>query len=475
MSEDTLPAKDYSNYPEHISKFEEGLVQFLDQYNLPTTGIFVGVTERVKVFQNFDGVIGLLDNELVTKSVYLSKFVAASASGLFDAALNYLWDETILQLRRRIAMFDLEYFFDNAIGEDKRNDFRTEDDLVKMQDSQLIIGARKIELISEIGLQHLTYINHLRNWASAAHPNQNDISGLQLISWLETCMKEVISVPIPNNAIGIKKLLSNIRRNPITAENADEMAIFLAELNRDQCDSLGLAFFGLYTSQDTDQMLRQNIKLLLPKIWNGIDESAKESFGLKYAHFSAHHETNQKNLASQFLEIVGGHKYLPDDLRVVEIKQACDDLRNAHRRLNNFYNEPTFVRVLGRMAGDPPKIPQNVNKDYVFTIVECFLTNGHGVAIDAQPAYIKLIEGFTSQQATMALLSFKDNQISSMLQFDKCQFKYRELLGYLRPIITNPSTLELLEQVNDFGGGFKNLKGDSRIKRAIQNLEQLIK
>ena len=62
----------------------------------------------------------------------------------------------------------------------------------------------------------LDNIKFMRNWASAAHPNQIELTGLQLISWLETCIKEVISLPLSNITIEIRKLLYNIKNNEIT-------------------------------------------------------------------------------------------------------------------------------------------------------------------------------------------------------------------------------------------------------------------
>ncbi|NER28746.1 MAG: hypothetical protein F6J89_14195 [Symploca sp. SIO1C4] len=56
----------------------------------------------------------------------------------------------------------------------------------------------------------------MRNWVSAAHPNQNELTGLQVITWLETCIKEVISLPLPQGTIEIKKLLTNIKNNSIS-------------------------------------------------------------------------------------------------------------------------------------------------------------------------------------------------------------------------------------------------------------------
>lgn len=196
-----------TNYDLQLRDFEGGLINFLVQHNLPSEGIFVGVPERINVFKNLDGVIAQIDSKEKNQSLYLSKFIAGVASGLFDAALNYLWDETILQIRKRVVQYDLEYFYDNAVSGDKRKRLKDESDLNKVDDYDLIKGAREIGLISELGSKHLEYINYMRNWASAAHPNQNEITGLQLVSWLETCVKEVISLPISNLTIQIKQLL----------------------------------------------------------------------------------------------------------------------------------------------------------------------------------------------------------------------------------------------------------------------------
>lgn len=67
----------------------------LKEFNLPTEDILSSIDERRAVISNFPHVIGKLNHELRDESQYLSKFFVAVAIGLFDAALNYLWDETI--------------------------------------------------------------------------------------------------------------------------------------------------------------------------------------------------------------------------------------------------------------------------------------------------------------------------------------------------------------------------------------------
>jgi hypothetical protein len=105
--------------------------------------------------------------------MYLSKFIAAVRSGLFDAALNYLWDETISELRRRIAGYDLDCFFDLAVGDPQRRpQLKTADDLPKVGDADTIMAANKMGLISDTGYKQLDLVRYMRNYASAAHPNQ---------------------------------------------------------------------------------------------------------------------------------------------------------------------------------------------------------------------------------------------------------------------------------------------------------------
>jgi hypothetical protein len=59
---------------------------FIAQHGLPTQNVLVPVTERVRVFGNVEAVLDLLPSDHKKKSVYVSKFIAAAASGLFDSA-----------------------------------------------------------------------------------------------------------------------------------------------------------------------------------------------------------------------------------------------------------------------------------------------------------------------------------------------------------------------------------------------------
>ena len=226
------------NYSSQLNNFEESILNFLAEQGLPTESVLVGVNQRVIVFKNISDVLPSISEEQKSLSIYLSKYIAAVASGLFDAALNYLWNETIIELRKRVSKYDISYFYDNAVNSpEKRKNLSSEDDLIKINDNELIEGSRKIGLVSEIGYKHLDYIRYMRNWVSAAHPNQNEITGLQLISWLETCIKEVICLPLSNGTLEIQKFLKNLKNNNVSDSDAKKIAAFFFDLTQEQINT----------------------------------------------------------------------------------------------------------------------------------------------------------------------------------------------------------------------------------------------
>lgn len=477
MSEN-LPQSQSSNNTGliQLNEFENGLKKILSLHSLPTEGVFVNIPERVNVFKNLDSVLAQISNDEKSQSLYLSKFIASTASGLFDASLNYLWDETILQIRKRVSQYDIEFFYDNAVSGDRRKRLKDENDLDKVDDYDLIRGAKEIGLISDLGFKHLEYINYMRNWASAAHPNNSEITGLQLVAWLETCIKEVITLPISNVTIRIKQLLLGVKNTVISDSEAQEIAVFTTSLTQEQINNLASGFFGIYVKLETESQTHQNINKLLPEIWGRVNEDFKQSFGLKYAHFTANNSQEEKKLSRQFLQIVNAESYIPDDLRAIEIDNTIDNLLSAHRSFNNFYNEPAFARQLQRIIGQPIKVPKSVEKKFIIAIVETFLTNGNGVAVSANEIYSEILSNLDSHQANIAVLSFTDTQISSRLQFTLSQRKFIQLIEIVKPSITSPPVNDLINYIlNDYKGKLQFLMNDKTVKTSVDSLKILLK
>ncbi|WP_426602712.1 hypothetical protein [Streptomyces sp. WG7] len=115
------------------------LLDQLAEAGLPTDGVWVELPEREQALASFGGALRRLSMEDRGRSVYVSKMITAAAAGLFDAALNYLWNETVAELRRRVAGYDPAHFFDIAVPSyGRRKHLSTEDDLVKVDDIDLL-------------------------------------------------------------------------------------------------------------------------------------------------------------------------------------------------------------------------------------------------------------------------------------------------------------------------------------------------
>ncbi len=90
-----------------LERFEGSVHHVLSQTGLPIAQLFVPVTERKTLIAALPGVLDKLEPKVLNRSFYVYKMIAAATVGLFDAALNYLWDELVSELRRRVAGFDL--------------------------------------------------------------------------------------------------------------------------------------------------------------------------------------------------------------------------------------------------------------------------------------------------------------------------------------------------------------------------------
>lgn len=462
------PSSTPATYRKDLQAFETGLMKFIEQHGLPTENVLVPVRERVKVFTNVEDVLGLLNDQHKQKSVYISKFIAAASSGLFDAALNYLWDETIFELRKRVIRYDLEYFFDLAVtNPEKRKKLSTEEDLNRLDDNELIRGASEIGLISELGYKHLDYVRYMRNWASAAHPNQNQITGLQLVGWFETCIKEVIALPETSATTQIRMLLANIKAHALDATGSKQVSGFFVELTPDQSNNLMAGLFGIYTNDASLPVARDNVTLLAPMLWPFISETTRKSLGVKYGQFTANNDAIKAKWAREFLDGVKAASYIPDAIRAAEFATALDELLAAHRGFNNFSMEPSFARRLESLVGDKGLVPSSVAERYVEDLVDVFMTNGNGVSWVADPIYQRLLAKLDTTQALLAVLSFRKVNISSKLQFSLCKQKYVELVSIAKTKVTSPQGMDILSIIESYKAPLEHMRSETKLMEKV--------
>ncbi|MFI6263473.1 hypothetical protein [Micromonospora sp. NPDC051006] len=452
-----------------LQSFEVMILDRLAAAGLPTQGILVDLGQRDVLMRTAPFALTDLTPEKLIQSSYISKMIIAGSVGLFDAALNYLWDETVLELRKRVVNFDLQYFYEVAEKSDKRRqELKTEDDLPKLDDQKLLTGCREIGLVSEIGFQELELIRYMRNWASAAHPNQAELNGLQLANWLSVCIRNVITLPYDHITAEVKRLLVKVKEQRLDDSTIREISAFFVNLPAAQADPLASGLFGRYTDLTTTQDTLDNILRLWPALWNRTSDEIRYNFGFRLGRFRANGDQAEATLARQLIDLVDGAAYLTVEERSWEIDSTLDELRDVHYAWSNFYNEPPVARRLREVVGQNSAIPASLNRKYVLGLVEVFLTNGSGVAVSADPIYQELIEKFTPEQASVALRSFTDPDVVAKLHRPLSQQKWAQLLQIIGHKLTGRNERELFDAVQAFAGEPFHLAKDAGIKLQLQ-------
>lgn len=456
---------------ETITSYESAILAKVEEFGLPTAGVLVDIPQRVLILSNVQGVIERLPDEHRGRAVYMSKFMLAVSAGLFDAALNYLWDETIDELRARIVAYDLNYFFDQAVTDPvKRKELRQADDLTKITDDELIRAAAKIGFITAVGQQQLDLVRFMRNHASAAHPNQHELGPFQLLAFMETCIREVILLPQSPTMVATSRLLFNVKNTTVTGEDASELAGVFDGLRPDQIELLSNGLFGIYTDLNSSTIVRDNVRLLAPLLWPQVSENVRANFGVRQARFKASLDQEQADLAREFLSSVEGLSYLSEDVRVGEIDTILDELRRVHEGMDNFYLEPPVAKRLADLIGTQD-IPAGVESKYVESLVLIFLGRASGVSWNADEIYEELITSFTPTQAARALFVLSGAETAGILNYAKPREKFEQAMEILRHKYVMREAKRLADAIDSFTSTQEKIILDSNINSLRDALE----
>ena len=428
------------------------LAEYLGGIGLPTENVLMPVDERTFVIRALESTINILPIEEREKAFYLSKFAVSASVGLFDAALNYLWNETISALRRLAASIDLSYFFDVA---EKRESYRQKlqgpDDLEQIGDHDLITTCARVGLINEVNRERLLHVNYMRNHASAAHPNQNDLSGAELVAWLKNCLRYAITATPDATALEIQRLLHNLRSKAIPGEDVLLIGGELRKLPQEKIDDFLWTIFGNYADTSSSQITKQNILRIASHAWIASTENRKYEVGARYAYFAKHGDQERKKLANDFLKQVDGLRYRSEEVLVAELLEGLRALRSAHFGDNNFYNEWPHAAALEKSLPPSGKVYRPVRNEWVKVIVQAFAGNGKGFRDGTDESaveyYKKYIGNFGDEEIIEFIRLFQDQDFTVDFGYTKPDLRVRKLSEWFKTRTTDVFILRALDAV----------------------------
>lgn len=446
---------------------------YLNGIGLPTENVLYPTLDRVNILKALSDAIEILPIDQRSKSYYLTKFAVAVTVGLFDGALNYLWDETIGALRRLAINFDIQYLF-SILGKinSRYKNFNNFEDLAEISDHDLLEACRRIGLLSDVNYRRLEIVNYMRNHASAAHPNDNEIDGFEMLGWLRSCLKYAIIAEPEHSVIHIKQLLENIRNVSIPATDALIIGNDIAKLPQERIDDLLWTLFGIYTDIKQDVTTKSNIENIAKYVWDCSSQDRKYEVGAKYGVFRKNGDVQRKQETQRFLTFVDGLAYKDEDSLAGELLEKLETLKSVHFAWNNFHNEYLHAKSLKDAIPANGQIPRAAKSLWVKVITIGYIGNGkghrHGVDEAALPYYEEYIQNFSDPEISIFLYLMSDPEFTLNLGLPKSDNRLKNLAIQLKNNASNVHIKNTLDIIISSGIKMNSLASDSAYKQAIK-------
>lgn len=453
------------------TKFEA----YLDHLGLPTENIIAALSERQIIENNLPAFIESLPAEVKRDARYLSKFVAGAAIGLFDASLNYVWNEVVLNLREKVVLYGLDMFFDAAIGGERRELYSTEEDLSGLKDNTLINTCRKLELISDIVYTKLNHILTMRNDIGASHPNAYSINAFELLGWLQTCIQDILNDKPSASAIQIKSFVENLKKSIIVLDEATirSMERPLSELSLQNTDNLLNSIFGIYTADTTGNIVRKNIALFAPHIWNKSSDNVKYKLGITIDGYKNNLHNEKHAFGVEFFTFCGGNRYQSLDSRIISLDGHADDLLEARYAWDNFYNEPPHMRKILSYLKTENDIPVERTQKIIKTVLICRIGKGISYNTGVSPAGKALYDQFFGllgdQNIINTLIAMHSNEVRVNLDNKYCQGHMVNVLESFKANARSDRIQEILDFLIVNAGILNKIHNDTRYKELTRN------
>jgi len=419
-------------FEKSIVSFNRPLAEYLGTLGLPVNDVLYPISERRNIINALESALEVIPIDQREKAYYLTKFTVAVAVGLFDGALNYLWDQTISALRRLVLSFDLIYFFsvEEKINSRYKN-LSNPDDLDEIPDHDLLEACRRIGLLSDVNYKRLEHVNFMRNHASAAHPTEHDIDGYEMLGWLRVCLRHAITALPDHSVITIKRLIDNIRTVSIPPTDISAIGADIAKQPQERIDDFLWAIFGMYTDPKMNAIAKANISALAKYVWNSTSEDRKYEVGARFGVFRKNADITRKDATQEFLESCDGLRYKDEDSLAGELIDKLQALKSVHYATNNFYNEYVPASALESSLPLTGKVPRSARSLWVKVVSTCYVGNGYGykqgVDESALPYYERYIGKFSEAETVEFLRLFKDPEFTSPLSRAKCDVRTRKL------------------------------------------------
>jgi len=442
------------NHSDIVESQVQKITEFLTVLGLPSDNIIATNQERAIINQTLPGYISQLPNELKQDARYLSKFVVGAGFGLFDYALNSIWNEVTLALRNKAITYGLEIFFDASVGGKMRELYNSEEDLAGLKDNTLLNTCKKLELITETTYKKLAHILDMRNDIGISHPTNYTINAFELMGWFQTCIQDVLQDMPSESAIQVKAFIENLKNLDVIIEDEkiEKIKAQISTLSSLHCSRILRTIFGFYVSEESSQILRKNISKMIPIIWNVSIDEVKYKIGIIVEGYNNNLHTIKYKNGCEFFEIANGNKYRTESERIINLENLSNELREAHFGYDNYYHEVPVIKKIMTYFEDSTDIPNQIASNLIHSVMLCRIGRGYSFKRGVSPSGKQYYDRFFNM--------LKDDFIPLFI-IELCEFDIQQKLG------RNISMEQALEMISEVKQNIIN-------ERYIESLDYLL-
>jgi hypothetical protein len=359
----------------------------------------------------------------------IARMCVAVSTGLFDGAMNYIWNAAILQLRTKVRTFGLP-----VVSQIRQSDFE-EKHLLELQDSNLLDLCLQLNLVNEDGFFFLDQCRSVRNNFSAAHPTLGTVNDKEFIVFLNRCVRYALAESSSPKGVDISAFISALKGARFTENQCGVWVQRLGETHDAQRQVMVGMMHGIYCDPNTSEPSRLNSLDIGNALKAGFTASLRSDLVSKHSEYAAKGDEARRVASLQFFEKLGLLTLLNESEQHAVYHRAIERLWNVHNGMNNFHNEPAFAERLLELARQGA-VPETVQEFFVEVVVCCNIGDGYGVSWSAAPSYDEIVKSFSPREiTTMIRLASSPNtnlgrRVSSL---PSCIQRFKKNLALIDP------------------------------------------
>jgi hypothetical protein len=327
----------------------------------------------------------------------MARMCVAVASGLFDSAINYIWNCSIIELREKVKRFGL-----NVVEQITGKTSFDEQALLDLKDAELLSLCLKLNLITEDGYFFLDQCRDIRNNFSAAHPVVGKIDDHEFIGFTNRCAKYALGNEHNPIGVNLSAFMAAIKGGKFSPEQKDQWAHRIQKTHEAQQYLIFGSLHGIYSDPASNEEARVNALSVAADFAPHFTPKARSDLINRHHDYIAKGDEKRHKASQQFFEKLGMLALLGEHEVHSLLSNACKRLLAIHQSFDNFYNEPPFAERLLQLSGQVAT-PDTVKDELVETVVTCATGNPYGVSNAAVPHYHKMIKSFSPSEVEIML------------------------------------------------------------------------